>query len=221
MSNWFTCASDFLFTFHRDSRNVTFLAPAFLVNSLQSVIDEILMKKNFTFACVHAGICSREVSKHIQVGGRQLIMYISDKLANQCCMTSKYLIASQRNYNQSKLLRTGKKILFKKISLHSKHFLSSCDLFMGFLETQELDFLDKWLIVNYSMSANLPPTLMNSNIVNLNTQYNESKFSPLMQCEWHNCFILLFTKCQSFISALHHSIELRCAVNVIPVMSSC
>lgn len=52
------------------------------------------------------------VGKHIQLGGRQLIMCLSDKLANQCYMTSKYLIASQRNYNQSKLLRIGKKILF-------------------------------------------------------------------------------------------------------------
>lgn len=136
MSNWFSCTSDFLFTFHRNSRNITFLATAFMANSLQSVIDEILMKKKFTFACVHAGICSREVGKHIQIGGRKLIMYLSDKLAYQCYMTSKYLIALQRNCNQSKLLRIGKKILFKKISLHCKRFLSCCDLFMDFLQTE-------------------------------------------------------------------------------------
>lgn len=85
-----------------------------MANSLQSVIVEIVMKKKFTFACAHAGICSREVGKHIWVGGRQLIMYLSDKLANQCYMTNKYLIASPKNYNQSKQLRIGGKKYFLK-----------------------------------------------------------------------------------------------------------
>lgn len=43
----------FLFTFHRNSRSLIFLAPSFMVNGLQSVIEEILVKKKFTFACVH------------------------------------------------------------------------------------------------------------------------------------------------------------------------
>lgn len=55
------------------------LAPAFMVNCLQSVIGEILVKNEFTFACVHADICSGKVGKHIQVGGKQTIRYLYDK----------------------------------------------------------------------------------------------------------------------------------------------
>jgi len=70
----------FLFTFHRNSWTLIFLAPAFVVNGLQSVIKEILVKNKFTFACVHADICSGKVGKHIQLGGRQMIVYLYDKI---------------------------------------------------------------------------------------------------------------------------------------------
>lgn len=204
-------------------RNFILLAPAFIVNGLQCVIEEILVNNKFAFACSHTYVYPEKADGHLQLGGRKIIMYLYDKLQliNATWLTS--ILQPQR---QLQSIQSAKKMEKKILCLRQVWIASTSEatiicLWIFYKQRDKQNFPDKWLTVNYLLSSVLPPTLMNSNIVNPNIQYNESKYSPLVSCEWHNCFILLFTKCQSFILTLDHSIEVRCAVNGIPVMSSC
>lgn len=79
-SSGFTCILYFLFAFHRNVRNFILLEPAFIVNGLQRVIEEILVNNKFAFACLHTYVYPRKADGHVQLGGRKTIMYLHDKL---------------------------------------------------------------------------------------------------------------------------------------------
>lgn len=136
ISSGFTCIPDFLFTFHRNVRNFILLAPAFMVNGLQCVIEEILTNNKFAFACLHTFVYSGKAHGHIQLGGRKIIMYLYDKLQliNATWLTS--ILQPQRQLQSIQSAKKVKKNVISKAGLNSKHFWGNYNLLMDFLQAE-------------------------------------------------------------------------------------